>query len=865
MDGQARVVGVIKFYNPRKGYGFVSHTQGSDVFFHLSHLRTAFQPTPGHVVTFRLGSNREGLVAEELELTGLDAVDRYDATVVAINDECGEALTSDGFRVAFLRADYVPRPEADLLDLGAEIELNLLVEERTGFRARVLRPRDWLPTAAVVEPTERRHFDDDDENRRLLGVLYKTSSDEEALQAAHTLVERNLRAALSALVARVFDPVLEATTRLRLAEYLPQIYFDEEVRGYLETATEALSADVTAGLVGPLHSTTLLWSPDFPVRWSQYLLPFGLSLLRALASVPAAHDELDSPEASEATEAWLERVWRHVSQQRSGSGHVTTSAFYMLTALWDAGLMRKMVDRALGRLLDGLEPDAWTHQLQYLPEQVEAGFARSLVTALARRPMLLRALLAPEHELHFVAWVESMTTDGVRIHPALLTALLPLLDEKLQSISQARLRDLIEPRLDTAAVLDALDHPELPLEAGWAGLAYARDRGDLFEKLADPVAHTKAMAWARRALPALSLPGAEPRTILAALQMATRLTETNPDLPEPALLLRAVQSAIGQHVAVVDAAALPALLDTWDPPTVAGLASALLARLARGDLDADGRGLVRRRLQCSIAGLEATVDALLDYLEEPSDPLVINALIAQVERLEHNDTNAALTGCSRVLRDLLAEAAINWQAGLISHLEMDAQGQALAFLEDSGLALPARLFADPVDVAPWRWVRLILRRGTALGVLAAAPAGVAESFGLLSGGLTFSATDSLCGVIMDLRGERCYFELSTLVDAVGAPPAAGTLLAFRAVPAPPGAAWAQIAVEARQRLRAADLPALLRAITAASPADETVVAVALGVARGLGAEASEALAAALEDVPAAAALLAETDDEVETA
>ena len=55
MAEEIRQLGVIKFYNPRKGYGFVTRPDGSDVFFHLSHYRAPSTPLPGGVVRFTLG------------------------------------------------------------------------------------------------------------------------------------------------------------------------------------------------------------------------------------------------------------------------------------------------------------------------------------------------------------------------------------------------------------------------------------------------------------------------------------------------------------------------------------------------------------------------------------------------------------------------------------------------------------------------------------------------------------------------------------------------------------------------------------------------------------------------------------------
>lgn len=65
MDGSLRCRGRIKFYLPAKQYGFISGSNGADIFFHANNLR-GFQPQAGQPVSYLPLVTPRGLQAKDV-------------------------------------------------------------------------------------------------------------------------------------------------------------------------------------------------------------------------------------------------------------------------------------------------------------------------------------------------------------------------------------------------------------------------------------------------------------------------------------------------------------------------------------------------------------------------------------------------------------------------------------------------------------------------------------------------------------------------------------------------------------------------------------------------------------------------------
>lgn len=68
--------GIVKWYSRGKGYGFITTTQGADVFLHKSVLAAGQAPCVGQLVEFALAKGPRGVQAEEVAiLSGTEAAD----------------------------------------------------------------------------------------------------------------------------------------------------------------------------------------------------------------------------------------------------------------------------------------------------------------------------------------------------------------------------------------------------------------------------------------------------------------------------------------------------------------------------------------------------------------------------------------------------------------------------------------------------------------------------------------------------------------------------------------------------------------------------------------------------------------------
>jgi cold shock CspA family protein len=80
-----RHVGIVKWYNPPKAYGFVSTGQGADAMFNVDDVAPADRErlVSGHTVTFHVFNGPDGRVAKEVRIDGTTLPPPPDATLVS--------------------------------------------------------------------------------------------------------------------------------------------------------------------------------------------------------------------------------------------------------------------------------------------------------------------------------------------------------------------------------------------------------------------------------------------------------------------------------------------------------------------------------------------------------------------------------------------------------------------------------------------------------------------------------------------------------------------------------------------------------------------------------------------------------------
>ncbi len=60
--------GLVKWYSPRKRYGFITRQNQPDIFFPAVSLRTPRPPRTGDLVEFTLSQNEQGAIADDVRL-----------------------------------------------------------------------------------------------------------------------------------------------------------------------------------------------------------------------------------------------------------------------------------------------------------------------------------------------------------------------------------------------------------------------------------------------------------------------------------------------------------------------------------------------------------------------------------------------------------------------------------------------------------------------------------------------------------------------------------------------------------------------------------------------------------------------------
>jgi cold shock protein len=59
--------GVVKWYNPRKGYGFIENEEGKDIFVHRTQVPEGTYLNEGDKVTFEIEEDEKGPKAINIE------------------------------------------------------------------------------------------------------------------------------------------------------------------------------------------------------------------------------------------------------------------------------------------------------------------------------------------------------------------------------------------------------------------------------------------------------------------------------------------------------------------------------------------------------------------------------------------------------------------------------------------------------------------------------------------------------------------------------------------------------------------------------------------------------------------------------
>jgi CspA family cold shock protein len=67
----SKSTGKVKWFNEKKGYGFIEQGSGKDLFAHFSEIKTSGFKTlrDGQSVEFEIGESEKGLVAKNITIT----------------------------------------------------------------------------------------------------------------------------------------------------------------------------------------------------------------------------------------------------------------------------------------------------------------------------------------------------------------------------------------------------------------------------------------------------------------------------------------------------------------------------------------------------------------------------------------------------------------------------------------------------------------------------------------------------------------------------------------------------------------------------------------------------------------------------
>lgn len=812
-----RQVGVIKFYSPRKRYGFITRPDGTDVFFHLSRFRSLSTPLAGSAVQFLEGRNTEGPTAEDIVVIPDSSIEYEVGLLDQLTLDGGVIIRENGQgQVKFFFKDFIPYNQVNQLNEGDEVEMGFLVEEEGGLRATVVRPLGYNPAAAG--PPSRREGEEEEDNRRLLGVLYKTENGGEALEAGRILCERNLRATLSALAGRALDPALPLPIRLELAQLIPRIYLDDDSQHFLHAAADSLSQLLQED-PQPSEGTVrtaleqLIGAPNFPTRWSQYLLPYGLTVLRALGTYEAFKTLVGEAFWQMKLAQWMERAVQHIQQRRSGFSYVLTTSLLALDALWPLAELQPRLAELTRRLVLAADGNEWVQQLHFLRDRLSLPFVQALLPALARHPEQSSILHDAEVAEEVLGWFQQtrQEAEGRGEDPRdLFLEMLPTLDRLAQAdLLRGPMEQMLHPfweGLQGAELVRLLQEGRLSDEALWACLRHWEERQELPSLLAEEPLRLHLVAWLERVCgPSQgALPRSDLRTVLGLIDHLRTYEELRPQLKK---ILEGLFADLRDRLKRADGPALPELLEQLEDTRLPGLSGVLAERIMDPSLSEMARRRLVGFLQKSGPPLSELSALWEEYQRSPHDALLVSELYDAVQALR-NHQDVEVQDFVEVVQRRLEEDGVAVHDGFVVRIEPGWDGQERAIIEGYDIRLPRRLFREALDFAPNQYVRLVQRGGLALGVLRIPVPESQFCCGVLTQPLDIGEQGVIYGIITDGEDKTYYLELSHITRGLRTALRVGDLMKMTRVPAPAGAATDFLAFNVQTEFTAEDVPLL---------------------------------------------------------
>ena len=59
--------GILKFFHEKKGYGFITQADSTEIFFHVTGVECdPKQLVEGAIVNYTIGKNKKGIIAEQV-------------------------------------------------------------------------------------------------------------------------------------------------------------------------------------------------------------------------------------------------------------------------------------------------------------------------------------------------------------------------------------------------------------------------------------------------------------------------------------------------------------------------------------------------------------------------------------------------------------------------------------------------------------------------------------------------------------------------------------------------------------------------------------------------------------------------------